>query len=165
MRELSTLAMVAKGQGDGTVSAWVRAASSHQVEYKNAQGRVYWYHPGERKSVWDKPNELKSARERAMDTTPWREYKSGDRSYYVNKETKESTWKIPADLQAFLDTIPDEPAPVTAARPSKSVSPALSPATPPRGATPTHEAVGTACLLYTSPSPRDRQKSRMPSSA
>ena len=138
--------MVAKGQGDGTVSAWVRAASSHQVEYKNAQGRVYWYHPGERKSVWDKPNELKSARERAMDTTPWREYKSGDRSYYVNKETKESTWKIPADLQAFLDTIPDEPAPATAARPSKSMSPALSPATPPRGATPTHEAVGTAAL-------------------
>ena len=27
------------------------------------------------------------------------------------------------------------------------------------------EAVPTACLLYTSPSPRDRQKSRMPSSA
>ena len=25
--------------------------------------------------------------------------------------------------------------------------------------------VGRACLLYTSPSPRDRQKSRMPSSA
>ena len=25
--------------------------------------------------------------------------------------------------------------------------------------------VGKACLLYTSPSPRDRQKSRMPSSA
>ena len=25
--------------------------------------------------------------------------------------------------------------------------------------------LGTACLLYTSPSPRDRQKSRMPSSA
>ena len=26
-------------------------------------------------------------------------------------------------------------------------------------------AASTACLLYTSPSPRDRQKSRMPSSA
>ena len=25
--------------------------------------------------------------------------------------------------------------------------------------------IGTTCLLYTSPSPRDRQKSRMPSSA
>ena len=27
------------------------------------------------------------------------------------------------------------------------------------------DAVTTSCLLYTSPSPRDRQKSRMPSSA
>ena len=26
-------------------------------------------------------------------------------------------------------------------------------------------AISSACLLYTSPSPRDRQKSRMPSSA
>ena len=29
----------------------------------------------------------------------------------------------------------------------------------------THEPSGIVCLLYTSPSPRDRQKSRMPSSA
>ena len=29
----------------------------------------------------------------------------------------------------------------------------------------TAEHVGMVCLLYTSPSPRDRQKSRMPSSA
>ena len=28
-----------------------------------------------------------------------------------------------------------------------------------------HAAEALACLLYTSPSPRDRQKSRMPSSA
>ena len=28
-----------------------------------------------------------------------------------------------------------------------------------------YQAQGYACLLYTSPSPRDRQKSRMPSSA
>ena len=28
-----------------------------------------------------------------------------------------------------------------------------------------YEAKGLICLLYTSPSPRDRQKSRMPSSA
>ena len=28
-----------------------------------------------------------------------------------------------------------------------------------------HRASGDGCLLYTSPSPRDRQKSRMPSSA
>ena len=29
----------------------------------------------------------------------------------------------------------------------------------------TFNGTGTTCLLYTSPSPRDRQKSRMPSSA
>ena len=28
-----------------------------------------------------------------------------------------------------------------------------------------HDAIDNVCLLYTSPSPRDRQKSRMPSSA
>ena len=28
-----------------------------------------------------------------------------------------------------------------------------------------HKGIGNVCLLYTSPSPRDRQKSRMPSSA
>ena len=31
--------------------------------------------------------------------------------------------------------------------------------------TPSFITNGTVCLLYTSPSPRDRQKSRMPSSA
>ena len=29
----------------------------------------------------------------------------------------------------------------------------------------THRVLAVGCLLYTSPSPRDRQKSRMPSSA
>ena len=33
------------------------------------------------------------------------------------------------------------------------------------GHTQFHLALGYNCLLYTSPSPRDRQKSRMPSSA
>ena len=34
-----------------------------------------------------------------------------------------------------------------------------------RKGAPGAESLLTACLLYTSPSPRDRQKSRMPSSA
>jgi len=33
------------------------------------------------------------------------------------------------------------------------------------GVTPEHESVRNVCLLYTSPSPRDRTRSRMPSSA
>ena len=81
--------------------------------------------------MWDKPDELKTARERAMETTAWREYKSGERSYYVNKETKASTWTMPADLKAFLDTIPDEPAPAVPGRaPASPASGAASPSTP-----------------------------------
>ncbi|KAL4400659.1 U2-type prespliceosome protein [Malassezia pachydermatis] len=129
---------------DGTViSAW--------VEHRNAQGRVYWYHPGERRSVWDKPDELKSARERAMDSTPWREYKSGERSYYVNKETKQSTWTMPSDLKAYLDSIPDDPPKAIAARPSASPRPApgeaggaSTPLSAPGSGTPEPMGPGTA---------------------
>ena len=48
-----------------------------------------------------------------------------------------------------VDTMPEEVEAETTPEPQVSVQPA-----PPK-----------ACLLYTSPSPRDRQKSRMPSSA
>lgn len=121
------------------VSAW--------AEHRTAQGRVYWYHRTEKRSVWDKPDELKSARERAMETTPWREYKSGERSYYVNKETKASTWTMPPDLKAFLDTIPDEPAPAVATRGSASPKTHDSPAggaTPQGASTPEPMGPGTA---------------------
>lgn len=87
-----------------------------QAEYKTPQGRSYWFHTQERRSVWEKPAELKSARERALDETPWREYKSGGRIYYVHKDTKESSWTIPADLQERLDAIPDAPPAVVALR-------------------------------------------------
>ncbi|WFD41291.1 U1 snRNP protein [Malassezia japonica] len=107
-------------------------ATTQWVEYKTPQGRPYWYHTGEKKSVWFKPDELKSARERAMDQTPWREYKSGDRSYYVNKDTKQSTWTIPLDLKVLLDTIPDEPSALVPlkAPASPHAAPSNSPGSP-----------------------------------
>ena len=49
-------------------------------------------------------------------------------------------------------------------KPSSSVTPTLSPETD-RLTEPIAAERHTVCLLYTSPSPRDRQKSRMPSSA
>ena len=53
--------------------------------------------------------------------------------------------------------------PAKAAQASAKPAPPSSPATPaPRQAEP---SLSSPCLLYTSPSPRDRQKSRMPSSA
>ncbi|WFD05559.1 U1 snRNP protein [Malassezia vespertilionis] len=94
-----------------------QSGSMHWVEYQNQEGRPYWYHTVERRSVWEKPTELKTARERAMEQTPWREYKSGVRSYYVHKDTKQSTWTMPEELKgtlphsltaALLDAIPED---------------------------------------------------------
>lgn len=68
-------------------------------EYKNQDGRSYWFHPIEKRSVWEKPDELKTPRERAIASTKWKEYKSGDRTYYVHSQTKETTWNIPPELQ------------------------------------------------------------------
>lgn len=69
------------------------------VEYANDQGRPYWYHTKEKRSVWEKPKELKTPRERALDKTPWRQFRTGEKVYFFNRETKESAWKLPADLQ------------------------------------------------------------------
>jgi pre-mRNA-processing factor 40 len=69
------------------------------TEHTNAAGRKYWYHTQEKRSVWDKPDELRTPRERAMAATPWKEYAAGERRYYVHAETKETTWKVPKELQ------------------------------------------------------------------
>lgn len=77
------------------------------VEYANDQGRPYWYHTKEKRSVWEKPAELKTPRERALDKTPWRQYRTGEKVYYVNRETKESVWRLPDDLREYLESIPE----------------------------------------------------------
>lgn len=68
-------------------------------EYKNQDGRAYWFHTVDKKSVWEKPEELKTPRERAIASTKWKEYTSGDRKYYVHSETKETTWSVPGELR------------------------------------------------------------------
>lgn len=74
-------------------------------EYKNAEGRPYWFHPVDKKSVWEKPDELKTPREKAIASTKWKEYKSGDRKYYVHSETKETTWNVPQELKGECSSV------------------------------------------------------------
>ncbi|WFD30512.1 U1 snRNP protein [Malassezia sp. CBS 17886] len=126
----------------GAVSEW--------AEYKNAQGRSYWYHAGKKRSVWEKPDELKSARERAMETTAWREYKSGGRSYYVHKDTKQSSWTVPADLKYEPPAKVAAPGhgmrPLPGTPPTGSSSPSVGGAPPfvPAGSSPDAGAHGSA---------------------
>ncbi|KAN0063798.1 U1 snRNP protein [Thecaphora frezii] len=104
------------------------------IEYRNPQGRPYWYHTIEKRSVWDKPPELKTPRERALDSTPWKEYKSGDRSYYVHSQTKQSTWTLPPEVKQILETYagPDSAAtPAPAVTPTPAARPAAPSTQPP----------------------------------
>lgn len=114
------------------------AGASPWVEYRNPQGRPYWYNTVDKRSVWEKPVELKTPRERALDATPWKEYKSGDRSYYVHSETKQSTWTIPPELKELFEKYPETtPSPALAsplARQSPLPTPVASAASPIGGA-------------------------------
>ncbi|KDN40517.1 hypothetical protein K437DRAFT_238815 [Tilletiaria anomala UBC 951] len=85
------------------VSAW--------TEHKHQDGRIFWYNANEKRSMWEKPTELKTPRERAMEGTPWKAYKSGDRTYYVHSETKQSSWTLPQELQDLFKDLPEDPAP------------------------------------------------------
>jgi pre-mRNA-processing factor 40 len=68
-------------------------------EYKNSEGRVYWSHAQSKQSVWEKPDELRTPFERALNKTNWKQYVSKDRPYYVNGVTKETKWELPAELR------------------------------------------------------------------
>jgi pre-mRNA-processing factor 40 len=80
-------------------------AKSLWSEYKNPQGRVYWSHSQTKQSVWEKPDELKTAFEKALTQTPWKQYVSKGRAYYVHGETKETKWDLPDELQRLKERV------------------------------------------------------------
>ncbi|CAI4228888.1 unnamed protein product [Auanema sp. JU1783] len=62
-------------------------------------GRVYYYNKQTKESTWTKPDELKTAQERATSSSVWKEYRTPDgKPYYYNSTTKETTWIKPEDF-------------------------------------------------------------------
>ncbi|KAH8832897.1 hypothetical protein DL96DRAFT_1704945 [Flagelloscypha sp. PMI_526] len=78
------------------------------TEHTNPEGRIYWFHTGTRQSVWEKPEELKTAFEKALAQTKWKEYFSNNKKYYYHTETKESKWEMPPELKELSDKIERE---------------------------------------------------------
>ena len=79
------------------------AAGSGWSEHTAPDGRPYYYHAGQGRSSWDKPDELKGARERAvaaaLSRSKWRQYTAANGlQYYVDTETKQTSWKMPVEL-------------------------------------------------------------------
>ncbi|TFK39920.1 hypothetical protein BDQ12DRAFT_628985 [Crucibulum laeve] len=78
------------------------------TEHRNPEGRTYWFNTGTKQSVWEKPDDLKTPFERALNQTKWKEYFSGGRKYYYNTETKESKWDMPDELLLVLEKVEKE---------------------------------------------------------
>ncbi|KAI0028675.1 hypothetical protein K488DRAFT_58019, partial [Vararia minispora EC-137] len=87
------------------------------TEHRNPEGRTYWFNTGTRESVWEKPDDLKTPFEKALNQTRWKEYFSGGRKYYYNTETKESKWDMPDELLLLLEKVGKDGAPTPAAAP------------------------------------------------
>lgn len=67
------------------------------TEHKTADGRTYYYNAETKKSLWEKPDELKPLEERA---SPWKEYTAeGGKKYYYNSVTKVTTWEFPEEIK------------------------------------------------------------------
>ncbi|KAH9935883.1 uncharacterized protein BXZ73DRAFT_89380 [Epithele typhae] len=81
------------------------SAISIWTEHRNPEGRTYWFNTNTRESVWEKPDDLKTPFEKALNQTKWKEYFSGGRKYYYNTETKESKWDMPDELLLLLEQV------------------------------------------------------------
>ncbi|KAI0819677.1 hypothetical protein BC628DRAFT_1413591 [Trametes gibbosa] len=75
------------------------------TEHRNPEGRTYWFNTQTRESVWEKPDDLKTPFEKALNQTKWKEYFSGGRKYYYNTDTKESKWDMPDELLLLLEKV------------------------------------------------------------
>ncbi|KAM3964185.1 pre-mRNA processing factor 40 [Aphomia sociella] len=83
--------------------------SSPWSEHKAPDGRTYYYNSVTKQSLWEKPDDLKTAAEKLLSSCVWKEYTTdAGRLYYHNIETKESSWVIPKELQEIKDKIAAE---------------------------------------------------------
>ncbi|TFK74967.1 hypothetical protein BDN72DRAFT_886082 [Pluteus cervinus] len=100
------------------------------TEHRNPEGRTYWFNTGTKESVWEKPDDLKTPFERALNQTKWKEYFSGGRKYYYNTESKESKWDMPDELLLLLEQVEKEKQTAQAAAssgPARLTAPGFTP--------------------------------------
>ncbi|KAI1796601.1 hypothetical protein LXA43DRAFT_969682 [Ganoderma leucocontextum] len=95
------------------------------TEHRNPEGRTYWFNTNTRESVWEKPDDLKTPFEKALNQTRWKEYFSGGRKYYYNTDTKESKWDMPDELLLLLEKVEKEGKAVS--QPASALVPTAAP--------------------------------------
>ncbi|KAF9908607.1 hypothetical protein BX616_000076 [Lobosporangium transversale] len=130
------------------------------VEYTHQDGRKYYYHQTTRQTVWQKPDELKTPKELALEKSPWKEYTTPEgKKYYHNATSKETVWTMPEEYKVLLDELAEE---------TKTREGAKAPAvtavvtTTPLAATPPHQThvkplTPTSASVVSIPSPLRHQ--------
>ncbi|KAF9576387.1 hypothetical protein EC968_008682 [Mortierella alpina] len=84
----------------------VPAAKSAWTEYTHQDGRKYYYHATTKQTVWQKPDELKTPGERALEACPWKEYSTPEgKKYYHNASTSQTVWTVPDEYKSLLENI------------------------------------------------------------
>ncbi|OAF71229.1 Mediator of RNA polymerase II transcription subunit 35a [Intoshia linei] len=79
---------------------------SNWTEHKSPDGRLYYYNYKLKKSVWHKPNCLKTKEEILISGCHWKEHKAENgKSYYYNTETKQSSWLVPPEFDELKQNI------------------------------------------------------------
>ncbi|XP_014470638.1 PREDICTED: pre-mRNA-processing factor 40 homolog A-like isoform X1 [Dinoponera quadriceps] len=99
-----------------TMSAPTTEKKTDWSEHKAPDGRTYYYNSVTKQSLWEKPDELKTASELLLSQCPWKEYKlENGKVYYHNVTSKESRWTIPPELEELKTRILAEEAAAAAA--------------------------------------------------
>lgn len=86
------------------------SGSSEWTEHQDADGRTYYYNALTNTSRWDKPANVASLCQKALDECDWKEYvdQESQNKYYYNSETQETVWDCPKEYQILLDRLTAE---------------------------------------------------------
>jgi len=80
-------------------STQAESLADNWAEHTHTDGRIYYYNRVSGKSLWEKPDALKTADERAVSNSNWKEYKTADgKAYYYNVLTQKTTWEVPEEI-------------------------------------------------------------------
>ncbi|KAF9934417.1 hypothetical protein FBU30_002241 [Linnemannia zychae] len=129
-------------ESQAAASSTSAAAKSLWAEYTHQDGRKYYHHTVTKQTVWQKPDELKTPKELALEACPWKEYSTPEgKKYYHNAKTSETVWTAPEEYRTLFEQLAEE---------TKEKEKAAAAAAVPTASTPTtSSASGTGTALPT----------------
>lgn len=103
LRSSSRSTSFVSAQTGNTAAPSVSKSASGWTTHRSPQGKTYYYHAATKRSVWEKPDALKTPAERAPSSV-WKAFPAPNgRTYYYNSQTKQSVWQEPEELKKIRE--------------------------------------------------------------